>query len=194
MHILGLQCLTSECWHVVWGYTCSPCKNCNFTHWKFFHPTTLWDAMTVWSSSKMCCWHVGCWLPPKEGYKSFKVLLKTDLVVASTVRRHWSSKKTDVKALYVAWRHSAPSVKSCFNVSEMRFFQLKWLQLLLQAQKCTQVNYRTVIRRQRGKGTRQCKNDVFLGDITWPHPTPHSQWFLKASKFNVLNKPPIRIR
>ena len=122
MHILVLHCLTSEYWHVVWGYTCSPYKNCNFTHWKFFHPTTLWDAMTVWSSSKMCCWHVGCWLPPKKSCKSCKVLLKTDLVVASTVRRHWSSKKTDVKALYVAWRHRVPSVKSCFNASGMRFF------------------------------------------------------------------------
>ena len=102
MHILGRQCLTSEYWHVVCGYTCSPCKNCNFTYWKFFHPTTLWDAMTVWSSSKMCCWHVGCWLPPKKGCKSCNVLLETDFVVVSTVRRHWSSKRRTLK-LYT-WR------------------------------------------------------------------------------------------
>ena len=121
---------------------------------------------------KCAVWHVGCWLPPKECCKSFKVLLKTDLVVASTIRRHWSSKKTDVKALYVAWRHSAPSVKSCFNVSEMWFFQLKWLQLLLQAQKCTQMNYRTVIRRQRGNEHVNAKMTSFWvtsRDHTPPH-------------------------
>ena len=99
MHILVLHCLISEYWHIVLGYTCSPYKNCKFTHWKFFHPITLWNAMTVWSSSKMWDWHVGCWLPPKMGCKSCKVLLKTDLVVASTVRRHWSS-KTRTPKLY----------------------------------------------------------------------------------------------
>ena len=46
---------------------------------------------------KMCCWHVGCWLPPKKGCKSCKVLLKTALVVASTVRRHWSSEIRTLK-------------------------------------------------------------------------------------------------
>ena len=194
MHILVLHCLISEYWHIVLGYTCSPYKNCKFTHWKFFHPITLWNAMTVWSSSKMWDWHVGCWLPPKMGCKSCKVLLKTDLVVASTVRRHWSS-KTRPPNLYtcrdvIAYRLSnhASTCQRC------DFFQLQWLQLLLQAQNCPQMNKRTFIRRQRGNRTRQCENDVFLGDITWPHPTPRSQWFLKAFRFNFLNKPPTRIQ
>ena len=54
--------------------------------------------------------HVGCWLPPKKSCKSCKVLLKTNLEVASTVRRHWSS-KTRTPKLYtcrdvIAYRRS----------------------------------------------------------------------------------------
>ena len=123
---------------------------------------------------KMCCWHVGCWFPPKKSCKSSKVLLKTDLVVASTVRRHWSS-KTWTPKLYtcrdvIAYRLSdhASTCQRCV------FFSCSILQLLLKAPKCPQMNYRTVIHRQRGNGTRQRENDVFLGDITWPHTTPRS--------------------
>ena len=86
------------------------------------HTVRCHDCLKFLKNVLLACWMLA---PTKKGCKSCKVLLKTDLVVASTVRRHWSS-KTWTPKLYtcrdvIAYRRSdhASTCQRC------GFFQLQ---------------------------------------------------------------------
>ena len=82
----------------------------------------LEDEKNLWSFSKTCCWHAGCWRSPKLYCIICKLILTTDLAV----RRHCCSQrrtpKKHAKAVDVAWRHNVPSVRLCVNVSRCSLF------------------------------------------------------------------------